>query len=139
MSSMLSHVEKVVGSIQAAYDQVVCDRQHMSDYLARQTERMNAHLKSERIKLENEMARVEALRARATAVQKDQNEVVVLNVGGTNFSTTLGTLRADPYSMLGAMFSGIYGDERNEDGSFFVDRSPDLFPYILSYLRTCRE
>ncbi|KAL7748316.1 BTB/POZ domain-containing protein kctd6 [Sorochytrium milnesiophthora] len=63
--------------------------------------------------------------------------IVTLNVGGKLFATTLSTLRSKPDSFLGVMFS-----ERNmsllhaqPDGSYFIDRSPDYFGFILDYYR----
>lgn len=61
--------------------------------------------------------------------------VIVLNVGGIKYSTTLHTLTGYE-SMLKARFSGHYSMEPEEDGSYFFDRDGGLFKYILKYLRT---
>lgn len=53
------------------------------------------------------------------------SEVVTLNVGGTTFRTTRGTLRGS------AMLDGLIGTE----GEHFIDRDPTLFPVILNRLR----
>eukprot|EP00928_Gymnodinium_smaydae_P042756 TRINITY_DN28758_c0_g1_i1.p1 TRINITY_DN28758_c0_g1~~TRINITY_DN28758_c0_g1_i1.p1 ORF type:complete len:277 (+),score=54.69 TRINITY_DN28758_c0_g1_i1:82-912(+) len=61
--------------------------------------------------------------------------VVHLNVGGHRFMTTLATLRAEPGSMLGRMFSGEHPVLRDVDGSFVIDRDGRHFHHILNYLR----
>ena len=57
---------------------------------------------------------------------KIRDEVVILNVGGKKFTTSLQTLRAEPESMLGVMFSGRHPC-KNRDGTHFR--------IILNYLR----
>jgi len=69
------------------------------------------------------------------SIVTDFPKIVHLNVGGHRFMTTLGTLRADPGSMLGRMFSGEHPVLRDDDGSFVVDRDGRHFHYILNYLR----
>jgi hypothetical protein len=61
--------------------------------------------------------------------------VVELNVGGSLYTTRLSTLRKDPTSMLGVMFSGRHKVDKTSDGRFFIDRDGGLFKYILEYLR----
>ena len=64
-----------------------------------------------------------------------QNKVVILNVGGIKFTTSLKTLQAEPESMLGVMFSGRHPLVKQEDGSIFIDRDGTYFRIILNYLR----
>ena len=66
---------------------------------------------------------------------KIQNEIVILNVGGIKFTTSLRTLQAEPESMLGVMFSGRHPLVKQEDGSIFIDRDGTYFRIILNYLR----
>jgi len=61
--------------------------------------------------------------------------LVLLDVGGTNYSTTVSTLTALPDSMLGRMFSGRFPVRVCEDGRVFIDRDGTHFHYILSFLR----
>eukprot|EP01084_Bolivina_argentea_P136064 239669_1 len=61
--------------------------------------------------------------------------VVVLNVGGIKYQTTLQTLTGYQ-SMLKARFSSKYSIKPSSDGSFFIDGDGQLFHYILKYLRT---
>ena len=62
---------------------------------------------------------------------------IVLDVGGTCFSTSCSTLTKYPESMLGIMFSGRHDIEamKCSDGSFFIDRDGTHFRHILNYLR----
>lgn len=66
---------------------------------------------------------------------KIRDEVVILNVGGKKFTTSLQTLRAEPESMLGVMFSGRHPCKKQDDGSIFIDRDGTHFRIILNYLR----
>lgn len=66
---------------------------------------------------------------------KIQNEIVILNVGGIKFTTSLKTLQAEPESMLGVMFSGRHPLVKQEDGGIFIDRDGTHFRIILNYLR----
>lgn len=61
---------------------------------------------------------------------------ITLNVGGTFFETTRGTLIRNPETMLGSMFGGGIGKRADKDGSYFFDRSPKLFEHVMDYLRT---
>jgi len=60
---------------------------------------------------------------------------VKLDVGGKLFSTTISTLTKYPDSMLGAMFSGRYDLQKNEEDCVFIDRDPKYFRYVLDFLR----
>ena len=67
---------------------------------------------------------------------------VKLNVGGTLFHTTVTTLTSPTAhsSMLHAMFAHSSGGshfplELDDKGAVFLDRDPQLFRYILNYLR----
>jgi len=62
-------------------------------------------------------------------------KVVHLNIGGHRYMTTLNTLRTDPNSMLGRMFSGQHPVLRDDDGSFVLDRDGRHFHHVLNYLR----
>lgn len=58
-----------------------------------------------------------------------------LNVGGTLFVTTRTTLSKFPDSFFGTLLSGRYQVPKDPDGSVFIDRAPDMFPYVLEFLR----
>lgn len=59
-------------------------------------------------------------------------EVVRLNVGGTVFTTTRGTLEPAAYF---AALDRFGGTERTVDGAPFVDRDPEGFRHVLGWLR----
>ncbi|PRW39265.1 acetolactate synthase [Chlorella sorokiniana] len=78
----------------------------------------------------------DAIQERANGC-RTARELVVLNVGGTLFTTTRTTLTTHGESMLAAMFRGDMADSKLTDaaGNPFIDRSPKHFPSILAYLR----
>eukprot|EP00930_Biecheleria_cincta_P069770 TRINITY_DN57475_c0_g1_i1.p1 TRINITY_DN57475_c0_g1~~TRINITY_DN57475_c0_g1_i1.p1 ORF type:complete len:348 (-),score=49.98 TRINITY_DN57475_c0_g1_i1:51-1094(-) len=63
---------------------------------------------------------------------------LVLNVGGCLFRTTATTLRNAPFfdALLRNTAEGGLGATLDGNGHYFVDRSGNLFHYILEYLRT---
>ena len=81
--------------------------------------------RSERAKLERDYPRIQEFQGK-----------IKLNVGGKIFVTTIQTLTKDPDSMLASMFSGRFPMTPDEDGSFFIDRDPKYFRFILNFLRT---
>lgn len=58
---------------------------------------------------------------------------VVLDVGGRKFITLASTLSESQF--LSALVSGRWDHNQQNDGSFFIDADPDLFQYVLEYLR----
>ena len=67
------------------------------------------------------------------------NSVIKLNVGGTIFQTTQGTLLSDQNSMLAKMFStetnGRILAIQDDSGAYFIDGCPKYFGIILNFLR----
>lgn len=61
------------------------------------------------------------------------HSVLILDVGGTKFKTSRDTLCKYSNSMLAAMFAR---SQPSEEGSYFIDRSPNHFATILEFLRT---
>ena len=68
-------------------------------------------------------------------INKISGQKITLDIDGYKCSTSLQTLRAEPESMLGAMFSGRHPIIKQDDGSFFIDRDGTHFRIILNYLR----
>ena len=67
----------------------------------------------------------------------DHFEVISLNVGGTIFVTSVATLTKDHNSMLATMFGGwteLPPARKDGDGNYFLDRDPEAFRVILSFL-----
>jgi hypothetical protein len=86
---------------------------------------------SDRVKAEREQ-----LERDFPKMQKFHGKPIKLDVGGTVFKTSLETLTKESDSMLASMFSGRFGMKAQDDGSFFIDRDPTHFRYILNFLRT---
>ncbi|GAB2230250.1 hypothetical protein Drorol1_Dr00014508 [Drosera rotundifolia] len=71
------------------------------------------------------------------AMLSDMPPIVLLNVGGKKFCTTVDTLtQREPDSMLAAMFSGRHTiNQDSEKGYVFVDRDGEHFRHVLNWLR----
>ncbi|CAH1957869.1 unnamed protein product [Acanthoscelides obtectus] len=63
-------------------------------------------------------------------------DIVHLNVGGKQFSTSKQTLTSIPDTFFTALLSGRISSLRDEKGAIFIDRDPKIFSIILNYLRT---
>ena len=77
-------------------------------------------------------AAMETMRAHIT---KDK---VMLNVGGTRYTTSVQTLTSVPNTFFTSMFSGRFDltlDADDDDGAHFIDRDGSRFRHILDYLR----
>ena len=62
--------------------------------------------------------------------ERDVNDIIDLNVGGTRFSTSRQTLLSDPDSMLAKMFdpdSAFSAPGVKKEGAYFLDRDPIHF------------
>ena len=66
-----------------------------------------------------------------------QESRVLLDVGGSLFTTPRTTLTAVPGSMLEAMFSGRHSIAIGEDGRVFIGRDGEHFCFALKFLRDC--
>ncbi|CAE7217987.1 ravA [Symbiodinium natans] len=64
----------------------------------------------------------------------DKPSVVRLNVGGREYITSTSTLQKVGDSMLARMIQSSI-PSATQNGAYFIDRDPDLFAYILEYLR----
>jgi len=64
--------------------------------------------------------------------------VLTLNVGGQIFKTTASTVRKAPFfdSLVRHAEEGSLGTTVDAEGHLFVDRSGELFGYVLEYLRS---
>jgi len=70
-----------------------------------------------------------------TEQQPNLTGPITLNVGGTRYTTSLGTLSRFPESVLCKMFAGAFSLKPESDGSYFIDRDGQVFRFILNYLR----
>ena len=64
------------------------------------------------------------------------SSIVSLNVGGTQFSTNMQTLMKCPDSMLAMMCNTDVPVAKDSNGAYFIDRDPEMFRFILAYLRS---
>ena len=60
---------------------------------------------------------------------------ILLDVGGHILKTNQGTLLKDPNSMLAAVFSQRFNLEKQQNGSYFIDRDGTHFRHVLNFLR----
>ena len=90
---------------------------------------------AERNKVDADRAALVAEIAGMVDLRAQQEDRVLLSVGGTPFEASRRTLTAEPASFLGAMFSGRHELRVDPDGRVFIDRSGALFPYVLNFLR----
>jgi len=65
-------------------------------------------------------------------LQNNPHEIIKLNIGGTLFETKPSTLLSVPDTL----FSQILTNRTNNSEEIFIDRNPQLFVYLLEYLRT---
>lgn len=63
-------------------------------------------------------------------MRSEESCVVRLNVGGVEFSTYQSTLMKSP------LLEMLFRHERGTDEVVFVDRDPELFKYVLRWLRS---
>jgi len=82
-------------------------------------------------KREQEWAATVALMEKHASNAKQR---IILDVGGTRFTTTRTTLMSVPNSFFHAMLSSPCW-QPDPDGSYFIDRSPKYFGYVLDMLR----
>eukprot|EP01089_Gocevia_fonbrunei_P011434 TRINITY_DN2473_c0_g1_i2.p1 TRINITY_DN2473_c0_g1~~TRINITY_DN2473_c0_g1_i2.p1 ORF type:complete len:316 (-),score=79.02 TRINITY_DN2473_c0_g1_i2:71-1018(-) len=103
------------------------------DNLVKALETERTKLKREKEELENKKKDWNQF---ANKLDKTQlSERIKLDVGGKIFATTLTTLVACQGSYFEAMFSGRWDLKKQEDGSFFIDRDPFVFRFVMNFLR----
>ncbi|GAX80935.1 hypothetical protein CEUSTIGMA_g8370.t1 [Chlamydomonas eustigma] len=111
--------------------------QSLLDELVISVDRERDELKRDLDELEREKKLFNEEKERVNQVLND-NEQIVLNVGGIKYTTTVTTLRNAPSpSLFSAMFSGRHSLQASSspDGSIFIDRDGRHFASILNFLR----
>jgi len=63
------------------------------------------------------------------------DNIIELNVGGSQYTTYRSVLQKHQGSMLEAMFSGRHPFAKDSQGRFFLDCDGEAFGYILNFLR----
>jgi hypothetical protein len=66
------------------------------------------------------------------------DEIITINVGGRHFTTFKSTLLRFSHSLLARMVSGSIPMRKDRDSRIFLDRDPNLFDFILQYLRSSK-
>jgi hypothetical protein len=91
----------------------------------------------ERAKMKAEIETYNAEKQRMKAADVSDDDIIHLNVGGQQFTSTRSTLCQVEGSLLAIMFSGRWerGLKRDEDGAVFFDYNSQYFGFILDYLR----
>ena len=106
--------------------------------LERHRQRFRTQMQVCRESLRQERTRWELQEKRAADCFVSEEEVVELDLGGQQqATTTLHTLRRFPESALAAMFSGRHPVLRHK-GRALLDRDPETFTRLLSFLQTGR-
>lgn len=82
-----------------------------------------------------QLAHIEAGKRARVDENEDAGPIVGLNVGGTVFYTTKQTLE-DASEFFERLFSKRHAQTMDDNDNFFIDRDPDMFPYILQYARS---
>jgi hypothetical protein len=95
-----------------------------------EVERMRRVVEEDRAALEAEKAAME----KAHTFQSSQ--IILLNVGGHRFETSLQTLTSIPDTYLSSMFSGRFElTPDDDDGAYYIERDGTHFRHILNFLR----
>lgn len=70
----------------------------------------------------------QGIRSRASSrlTHQDSESAVVLNVGGVQYVTSVGTLTSVEYSYFALMLNGVWEPSRTEEGHIFVDRNGNV-------------
>ena len=126
MSSLDSDIDTATGIFKHVVEQVAKDRHQLEE---------------DKRKCEEEKQKWGEEKEKISKTFLFSGQRIMLDVGGTRYSTSRSTLTKYPESMLGVMFSGRHDLEtmKCSDGSFFIDRDGTHFRHILNYLRDEEE
>ena len=113
----------------------VNETQKALDEKLRVVDEKENELKAKEEQLDEDRKKLQMEIERMSEVNKIQESRVKLDIGGHLYTTLTLPLTKDRDSMLSAMFSGRHSVQREEDGSYFIDRDGTHFRYILNYLR----
>jgi len=86
--------------------------------------------------LEAERAAYEAEKQRVAALTGGLSSIVKLNVGGEEVETLRSTFLSQRGSLLESMFSGKHPVETDQSGRYFLDRDPETFKLLISFMRS---
>jgi hypothetical protein len=100
--------------------------------LKSQLEELEKKLTVDKVVYEERESKNAEMETRAKEIMAQQDNIVRLNVGGKKFATTLETLNSARDTLFWSM---IYTKKFDLTKEIFFDRNPEMFPYILDYLR----
>ncbi|CAF0859943.1 unnamed protein product [Rotaria sp. Silwood1] len=145
MDSNLHTVRDNVHELETRFDklrnEVILKLNECSDciksakYLCHQAKEITTVLENKLINTSNEEKEWKDIKVKlATTSMKG---MVILNVGGDKYTTSIETLTCEKNTFFTALFSEQWQLEKDpDDRSIFIDRNGTIFTYILEYLRT---
>jgi hypothetical protein len=82
-----------------------------------------------------ESAKLEEEKAAMQNTHTFQNNIILLDVGGHKFTTSLQTLTSVPGTYFASLISGRFELTLNAEGAYFIDRDGSHFRHILNFMR----
>ncbi|CAF0995428.1 unnamed protein product [Rotaria sordida] len=145
MSSNLNTLRDNINQLQNRYDklgnEVISKLNEYSDCfkcvnnICDQVTEVTTILENKLINESNEQKEWEDIKVKLAATSI--KDMVILNIGGEKYTTTVDTLTREKDTFFTALFSKESQLERDpNDGSIFIDRNGKIFTYILEYFRT---
>ncbi|CAF2562409.1 unnamed protein product [Rotaria sp. Silwood2] len=145
MDSNLNTVRDNVYQLETYFDklrnEVISKLNECSDsiksakYLCHQAKELTTVLENKLINTSNEEKEWKDIKTKLATTSI--RGMIILNVGGDKYTTSVETLTSEKNTFFTALFSEQWQLERNpDDRSIFIDRNGRMFTYILEYLRT---
>jgi len=110
-------MEKIITKVKEFYEAIESEKQKLME---------------ERKKLEKEKSQFETSLSSAKITPLPKN--IRLDIGGTIFEVPLEVLQNNKSGFFSTMFSGKFPLQEQEDHSYFLDRDPTSFTYVLRVL-----
>jgi hypothetical protein len=127
LQTLAKEIANQMGNISDEFENSLTNEKRIAqEEICRLKESTTAAAKELQIKIDTMKEKVEPFQ-----------EVVTLNVGGTNFVTSLATISSPRSKVLNAMFSGDVPAPLKINGAYFLDRNPLIFALVLDFLRGC--
>ena len=133
ISEVETHFSELHAEIEARLDK--------SSKCMETVEKLHSHVAQMTVVAENELAIAlknerDWIGIKARLAKCANKGMVILDLGGQKFTTTVETLSRETNTFFTALFSEQWTLERDiKDKSIFIDRNPKLFSQILDYLR----
>jgi WD40 repeat protein len=119
------------------------DESHDKTYEDIEQELRESHEEKERLiqgyeeKMRKLLEKIEECNATKERVRTamESKSKIKLNIGGTIFTTSTESLASAKDSMFACWFSEEFSPQPDDNGEYFIDRDPAVFPIILNHLR----